>query len=95
MGTITRDTARTFVVGQGTASGTAAALTSSTANATKGVVIIPASTNTGIIEAGLVGVTYGTGVVVPSAGLTIPVEDASIIYLIASGAGQDYSYMIV
>ena len=95
MGTMTRDTARTFVTGQGTASGTAAVMTSSTANATKGVVIIPAAANTGIIEAGLVGVTYGTGVVVPSSGLTIPIEDAGLIYLIASAASQDYSYMII
>ena len=95
MPSIQRDIAKSFAVGQGTASGTAAVLTASTAKASRGVVIIPAAANTGIIEAGLVGVTYGAGVVVPASGLTIPIQNAGLIYLIASAAGQNYSYMII
>lgn len=94
-GSITVDVARTMTVGQGTASGTAAVIVATNVIATRGVLIIPAAANSGIIEAGLVGVTYGAGVVVPASGLTIPIENAGLIYLIASAAGQKYSYMII
>lgn len=95
MGSITQDVANTIVTGQGTIGETATVMASSTHNATRGVLIIPAATNAGTIYAGLAAVSTATGVVVPAAGLTIPIGRAANIYLIASAADQDYSYMIV
>ena len=94
MSSIYKDVAQDFATGQGTA-GTSPAALSATHAASRGVTIIPASGNAGTIYAGIAGVTTSDGVVVPSAGLTIPVEDPANIYLIASASGQDYSYVIV
>ena len=94
MSTIVRDVGQAFVTGQGTASGTAAVLTASAAKAARGVLVIPAAANTGIIEFGIAGVTYGAGCLVPASGVTIPIEDPTRIYLIASAASQDYYYAI-
>lgn len=90
---IHKDVGFSFATGQGTA-GVAAAAIDTTTRAVRGIVIIPDTANTGVIYAGPAGVTTGTGCRVPLSGLTIPVDGPWTVYLIASGAGQGYSYMI-
>ena len=79
--------------GQGTVGTSAAQLTSTATEANFGIRILPAEANTGTIYYGASSsVTTSTGMRIPSGGWDIPIGNASLIYLIADAAGQDYSW---